>query len=104
MNEEVDRIFKALTIIASHLELAGLEIKQIYTDLLKKQKDATEEVQKAFPPDLAGLLYFETADDYVLVKARQYLESDNFRKVAEEVLKVDNNSHLLELTQEASSQ
>ena len=41
-----------------------------------------EDVQRVFPQDLAGMLYFEVTDEYVLVKPRQYLGSDNFRRIA----------------------
>ncbi len=41
-----------------------------------------DDVQRSFPQDLAGMLYFEMTDEYVLVKPRQYLGSDNFRRIA----------------------
>jgi len=41
-----------------------------------------DSVQRLFPPDLAGLLYFEDTNEYVLVKPKQYLGSDNFRRIA----------------------
>jgi len=41
-----------------------------------------DSVQSLFPPDLASLLYFEDMDNYILVKPRQYLGSDNFRRIA----------------------
>jgi len=41
-----------------------------------------DSVQKLFPPDLAALLYFEDANEYILVKPKQYLGSDNFRLIA----------------------
>jgi len=41
-----------------------------------------DDVQRVFPQDLAGMLYFEVTDEYVLVKPRQYLGSDNFRRIA----------------------
>jgi len=41
-----------------------------------------ESVQNRFPPELADLLYFEDADEHILVKPRQYLGSDNFRRIA----------------------
>jgi len=44
-----------------------------------------DDVQKAFPQDLAGMLYFEATDEYVLIKPRQYLGSDNFRRIASTV-------------------
>jgi len=41
-----------------------------------------ENIQDLFPPDLADLLYFEDAGEHIIVKPRQYLGSDNFRRVA----------------------
>jgi len=41
-----------------------------------------DSVQRFFPPDLASLLYFEETDEHILVKPRQYLGSDNFRRIA----------------------
>jgi hypothetical protein len=41
-----------------------------------------EDVQKVFPQDLASMLYFEVTEDYVIVKPRQYLGSENFAKIA----------------------
>ena len=41
-----------------------------------------DSVQRLFPPDLVGLLYFEDTDEHILVKPRQYLGSDNFRRIA----------------------
>jgi hypothetical protein len=46
-------------------------------------KPATaEDVRKALPKELAELLSFESTDKYIVVKPRQYLGSDNFRKIA----------------------
>jgi len=41
-----------------------------------------EDIQGTFPQELAGLVYFEDAEDVILVKPRHYLESENFRKIA----------------------
>ncbi|MEM2913975.1 MAG: hypothetical protein QXH91_01045 [Candidatus Bathyarchaeia archaeon] len=43
---------------------------------------AVEDVQKMFPQDLARMLYFEVTEDYMLIKPRQYLGSENFAKIA----------------------
>lgn len=48
----------------------------------KHKVTSMKDVAKAFPPDLAGLLHLEVTDKYVLVKPRQYLASDSFRRVA----------------------
>ncbi|HIE19155.1 TPA: hypothetical protein EYP75_05455 [Candidatus Bathyarchaeota archaeon] len=41
-----------------------------------------ENVQNLFPPDLVNLLYFEDTGEHIIVKPRQYLGSDNFRRIA----------------------
>jgi len=41
-----------------------------------------EDATKAFPQNLAGMLYFESTDEYVLVKPRQYLGGENFREIS----------------------
>ncbi|MEM1550809.1 MAG: hypothetical protein QXR13_02610 [Candidatus Bathyarchaeia archaeon] len=35
-----------------------------------------DDVQKAFPKDLLGLLIFEITDDYIIIKPKQYLGSE----------------------------
>jgi len=45
-------------------------------------KVTIETVSKAFPEELRGLLYFEDTDQWILVKPRQYLGSENFPKLA----------------------
>ena len=42
----------------------------------------SDDAQRVFPQDLAGMLDFEEKDEYVLVKPRQYLGSDIFRRIA----------------------
>jgi len=41
-----------------------------------------DDVQRVFSQDLAGMLYFEETDEYVLIRPRQYLGSDNFARIA----------------------
>jgi hypothetical protein len=41
-----------------------------------------EDVKMLFPEDLENLLSFEEKDDYVMIKPRQFLGSDNFSKIA----------------------
>jgi len=40
------------------------------------------DVQRVFPQDLVGMLYFEETQDHVLIRPRQYLGSDNFARIA----------------------
>jgi hypothetical protein len=41
-----------------------------------------EDVKMMFPEDLETLLSFEEKDDYVMIKPRQFLGSENFSKIA----------------------
>jgi hypothetical protein len=44
-----------------------------------------EDVRMAFPEDLEHLLNFEERDDYIMVKPRGFLGSENFAKIASTV-------------------
>jgi hypothetical protein len=43
---------------------------------------ATEDIKMLFPEDLENMLGFEEKDEYVIIKPRQFLGSDNFSKIA----------------------
>ena len=47
-----------------------------------KPSRTIEDAQKVFPSDLARMLYFEETDEYIIIRPRQYLGSDNFAKIA----------------------
>jgi len=40
------------------------------------------EVKRMFPSELEGLLNFNEKENYIIIKPRQYLGSDNFAKIA----------------------
>ena len=42
----------------------------------------TEDIKMLFPEDLENMLGFEEKDEYVIIKPRQFLGSDNFSKIA----------------------
>ncbi len=46
---------------------------------------AIEDAKMMFPEDLESLLSFEEKDDYIIIKPRQFLGSDNFSKIASRV-------------------
>ena len=48
---------------------------------LEKSK-VIEDVKMMFPEDLENLLSFEEKDDYIMIRPRQFLGSDNFSKIA----------------------
>ena len=49
-----------------------------------KQK-SIEDIRMSFPEDLENLLNFEEKPDYIMVKPRQFLGSENFAKIASAV-------------------
>lgn len=50
-----------------------------------ERSKALEDIKTMFPDDLEGLLNFEEKDDYIIIKPRQFLGSDNFSKIASTV-------------------
>jgi hypothetical protein len=46
---------------------------------------AIEDIKMMFPDDLESLLSFEAKEDYVIIKPRQFLGSENFSKIASAV-------------------
>jgi hypothetical protein len=50
-----------------------------------ERKKAIEDIKMMFPEDLENLLNFEEKDDYIIIKPRQFLGSENFAKIASTV-------------------
>jgi hypothetical protein len=48
----------------------------------QEKSKVIEDVKMMFPEDLEGLLSFEEKDEYIMIKPRQFLGSDNFSKIA----------------------
>jgi hypothetical protein len=49
------------------------------------EKKAVDDVRLAFPEDLEALLSFQEKTDYIMVKPKQFLGSENFAKIASAV-------------------
>ena len=49
------------------------------------EKKSVDDVRLAFPEDLEALLSFQEKGDYIMVKPRQFLGSENFAKIASAV-------------------
>jgi hypothetical protein len=47
-----------------------------------ERSKAIEDIRMMFPDELEGLLSFEEKDEYIVIKPRQFLGSDNFSKIA----------------------
>ena len=50
-----------------------------------QKRAGLEDIQMAFPEDLENLLSFEEKGDYIIIKPRQFLGSENFAKIASAV-------------------
>jgi hypothetical protein len=46
------------------------------------EKRSVDDVRTLFPKDLEDMLLFEEKKDYIVIKPRQYLGSENFAKIA----------------------
>jgi hypothetical protein len=61
---------------------------------------SVEDVKVSFPSDLEGMLTFEETENYIVIKPRRFLGSDNFAKIASvvrslggEYISAGKNSH-----------
>jgi hypothetical protein len=52
---------------------------------IHEKKKSIDEIRVAFPEDLEALLSFQEKGDYIMVKPRQFLGSENFAKIASAV-------------------
>ncbi|MCX8153942.1 MAG: hypothetical protein N3E52_05870 [Candidatus Bathyarchaeota archaeon] len=50
-----------------------------------EKKKSLEDIRIAFPEDLEDMLSFEDKGDYIIVKPRQFLGSENFARIASTV-------------------
>ena len=49
------------------------------------EQKTVEEVRMSFPPDLENLLNIDERNDYIIIKPKQFLGSENFAKIASAV-------------------
>lgn len=98
--ERIDEILLVLKGISDELRTVSASLKsmavsqithtatptlaQPSSDFSGKQK-SLDDVRMSFPEDLEALLTFEDKTDYIMVKPRQFLGSENFAKIASAV-------------------
>jgi hypothetical protein len=94
--ERVDEILVVLSRIAEDLRSVSASIKSMVGSQVTQpatqtpatvshEKKTIEDIRIAFPEDLESLLSFEEKSDYIMVKPRQFLGSENFAKIASAV-------------------
>jgi hypothetical protein len=97
LSRRIDQLLSVLTIISRDLTEISESLKVISTPTTPEARSATtseetrtiSDVKTLFPSDLGELLIFEETEDYVIIKIRRFLGSDNFSKIAAIVRSVD---------------
>ena len=98
--ERIDELLVVLNRISEDLRTVSSAVKSITAsqvnqpspqapikvshEIHEKQK-SIDDVRMVFPEDLEALLNFEEKNDYIIVKPRQFLGSENFAKIASTV-------------------
>jgi len=97
--ERIDELLLVLNRVAEDLRQVSIALKSIAVSQLPQQAAApstpapvapkvpermhsVEDIRMMFPEDLENLLSFEEKEDYIIVKPRQFLGSENFAKIA----------------------
>ncbi len=97
--ERVDELLVVLNKISEDLRSVSASIKSIAVSQITQPMPQTtavahetagkrkklEDVRMAFPEDLENLLSFEEKIDYIIIKPKQFLGSENFAKIASAV-------------------
>ncbi len=94
--ERVDELLVVLNKVSEDLRTVSASIKSMVGSQITQptsqtpaavshEKKTIEDIRIAFPEDLDSLLSFEEKSDYIMVKPRQFLGSENFAKIASAV-------------------
>jgi len=97
--ERIDELLVVLNRVAEDLRQVSISLKSIAvsqfpqpatlpptpTPVMPKvpeRAQGIEDIKMMFPEDLESLLSFEEKEDYIMIKPRQFLGSENFAKIA----------------------
>ncbi len=88
--ERIDELLSILKMVSRDLTDISKELKAVGVPETAPaptlpptgEMRTTDDVRVLFPKDLEEMLTFEESGEYVVVKPRQYLGSDNFAKIA----------------------
>ena len=98
--ERIDELLVVLNKISEDLRTVSASVKSMAVSQITQpapqapaqvsheiheNKKSLEDIRMMFPEDLDALLSFEEKGDYIIIKPRQYLGSDNFAKIASAV-------------------
>ncbi|MFQ6073761.1 MAG: hypothetical protein ACE5KC_00945 [Candidatus Bathyarchaeia archaeon] len=85
VNELLDvlkTISRDLTDIAKSLKEVEVPAAAPAPSLVEGKKRSADDLRTLFPKDLEDMLLFEEKEEYVVIRPRQYLGSENFAKIA----------------------
>jgi len=98
--ERIDELLVVLNKISEDLRTVSASIKSMAVSQITQavpqvpapvsyeaveKKKSVEDIRMVFPEDLEHLLSFEEKGDYIIVKPKQFLGSENFAKIASAV-------------------
>jgi hypothetical protein len=104
--ERIDELLVVLNRVAEDLRQVSISLKSIAVSQLThpmpgptpvpaapppvlprapERLQSAEDIKMMFPEDLENLLSFEEREDYIMIKPRQFLGSENFAKIASAV-------------------
>lgn len=97
--ERIDELLMVLNKISEDLRTVSASVKSMAVSQITQptsqapapvshethEKKSIEDIRMVFPEDLEHLLNFEDKGDYIMVKPRQFLGSENFAKIASTV-------------------
>jgi len=90
LSRRIDQLLNVLNMISRDLTDISKSLKAVGAPTVapsipaasKEEVQSVEGVRGAFSSDLEEMLIFEEAGDYIMIKTRRFLGSDNFAKIA----------------------
>ena len=92
--ERIDEILLVLKGISDDLRVVSASLKSMAVSQITHpltqtsapvSSESLQDIRMSFPEDLDNLLNFEEKTDYIMIKPRQFLGSENFAKIASTV-------------------
>ena len=87
---KIDELLSVLNVISGDLTEVTKSLKELSKPTTApaisataiQKKRSIKDVKQAFSSELVGMLTFEEKEEYVIVRPRRFLGSDNFAKIA----------------------
>jgi hypothetical protein len=98
--EKIDEILRGLKVISDDLRTISASLKSMAVGQITHPapqgpapearesvggQKTVEDIRLSFPPDLENLLNIDERNDYIIIKPKQFLGSENFAKIASTV-------------------